>query len=105
MVFLNSEKHYPRQLSGGMRQRAVLIRTPAINPDILLLDEAFPTLDFQIRLQVCDDVYSIIKNEGITALLVTRDISLFLQVQGVLSFCQKKLTKKQRAENFSWMMN
>lgn len=68
-------KHYPQQISGGMRQRAALIRTLATNPDLLLLDEPFSALDFQTRLEVCDDVYSIIKRENKTALLVTHDIS------------------------------
>ena len=66
---------YPQQLSGGMRQRVALIRTLATNPDILLLDEPFSALDFQTRLDVCDDVYGIIKKEQKTALLVTHDIS------------------------------
>ncbi|MBQ9267426.1 MAG: ABC transporter ATP-binding protein [Clostridia bacterium] len=65
---------YPSQLSGGMRQRAALIRTLASNPDILLLDEAFSALDYQTRLSVTDDVYSIIKKEGKTAIMVTHDI-------------------------------
>ena len=68
-------KYYPQQLSGGMRQRVALIRTLATKPDLLLLDEPFSALDFQTRLEVCDDVYSIIKKEGKTALLVTHDIS------------------------------
>ena len=68
-------KHYPNQLSGGMRQRVALIRTLALNPDVLLLDEPFSALDFQTRLQVCDDVHAIIKSEGKTAVLVTHDIS------------------------------
>jgi NitT/TauT family transport system ATP-binding protein len=66
---------YPNQLSGGMRQRAALIRTLVTNPQILLLDEAFSALDYQTRLAVNDDIYSIIKKEGKTALLVTHDIS------------------------------
>lgn len=68
-------KHYPRQLSGGMRQRVALIRTLAFRPKILLLDEPFSALDFQTRLSVCDDVSSIIKSEKKTAILVTHDIS------------------------------
>lgn len=70
--FLN---HYPRQLSGGMRQRAALIRTLAIQPDILLLDEAFSALDYQTRLAVSDEVYTILKKENKTAIMVTHDIA------------------------------
>lgn len=68
-------KKSPSQLSGGMRQRAALIRTLAAQPDILLLDEPFSALDYQTRLEVCDDVQAIIKSEKKTALLVTHDIS------------------------------
>lgn len=65
---------YPSQLSGGMRQRAALIRTLATSPEILLLDEAFSALDYQTRLTVTDDVYRILRREGITTLMVTHDI-------------------------------
>lgn len=68
-------KAYPSQLSGGMRQRAALIRTLAYRPKILLLDEPFSALDYQTRLSVCDDVHGIIKSEKKTAVLVTHDIS------------------------------
>ena len=66
---------YPDQLSGGMRQRAALIRTLATRPEILLLDEPFSALDYQTRLAVSDDIYSIIRSEGKTAIMVTHDIS------------------------------
>lgn len=66
---------YPKQLSGGMRQRVALIRTLAIRPRVLLLDEAFSALDYQTRLMVTEDIYKILKNENITALMVTHDIS------------------------------
>ena len=65
---------YPSQLSGGMRQRAALIRTLAVRPKVLLLDEAFSALDYQTRLAVTDDVYKILKKERQTALIVTHDI-------------------------------
>ena len=73
-------KSYPHSLSGGMRQRAALIRTLAVNPDVLLLDEPFSALDYQTRLSVCNDVYSIIRNEKKTALLITHDISEAISV-------------------------
>ena len=73
-------KSYPSSLSGGMRQRAALIRTLAVNPDVLLLDEPFSALDYQTRLSVCDDVYKIIRSEKKTALLITHDISEAISV-------------------------
>ncbi len=58
-----------------MRQRVALIRTLALRPKLILLDEPFSALDFQTRLNVAEDVRRIIKEEGITAILVTHDIS------------------------------
>lgn len=66
---------YPSELSGGMRQRVALIRTLAVKPKILLLDEAFSALDYQTRMLVIKDVYRILKNENKTVLMVTHDIS------------------------------
>jgi len=66
---------YPKELSGGMRQRVALIRTLALKPDILLLDEPFSALDYQSRLAVSDDVFRILKQEKKTAIMVTHDLS------------------------------
>lgn len=52
-----------------------MIRTLALNPDILLLDEPFSALDYQTRLSLSDDLKRIITNEGKTAIMVTHDIS------------------------------
>lgn len=65
----------PSQLSGGMRQRAALIRTLLLDPELLLLDEPFSALDYQTRLTVSDDIGQIIRKSGKTALLVTHDLS------------------------------
>lgn len=66
---------YPKELSGGMKQRVALIRTLAIKPDILLLDEPFSALDYQSRLSVSEDVYNIIKKENKTVIMITHDIA------------------------------
>lgn len=70
--FINS---YPNNLSGGMRQRVALIRTLALKPDILLLDEPYSALDYQTRLAVSDDVYKILKREKKSAIIVTHDLA------------------------------
>ena len=83
-------KKHPSELSGGMRQRVALIRTLVLRPDVLLLDEPFSALDFQTRLNVCDDVYSIIKQEKKTAVLVSHDIS------ECISLCDKIIVLTRR---------
>ena len=75
----------PSALSGGMRQRAALIRTLALKPDLLLLDEPFSALDHQTRLMVCDDISSILRKTNKTAVLVTHDLSEAISLPTVLS--------------------
>ena len=81
---------YPKELSGGMRQRVALIRTLAVNPDILLLDEPFSALDYQTRILVSDDVYKIIRNEGKSAILVTHDISEAISMSDKIAVLSKR---------------
>lgn len=76
----NFEYARPSELSGGMRQRAALVRTLATNPELLLLDEPFSALDYQTRLSVCDDISSIIRKTGKTAILITHDLAEAISV-------------------------
>ena len=78
------KNHYPKQLSGGMRQRVALIRTLILNPDILLLDEPFSSLDYQSKINVQDDIYKIINQEKKTTILVTHDITEAIAMADVI---------------------
>lgn len=80
----------PSELSGGMRQRTALIRTLVLEPDLLLLDEPFSALDYQTRLNVSEDIYSILRKKHKSAILVTHDIA------EAISFCDRILVITHR---------
>ena len=84
------KNNYPKDLSGGMRQRVALIRTLSLKPDLLLLDEPFSKLDYQMRINVSNDVFNIIKKENKTLLIVTHDIS------EAISLCNKVVVLSKR---------
>lgn len=66
--------HYPSTLSGGMRQRVALARTLVNEPDVLLLDEPFASLDFQNKLLIENDTAKLVRKGGRSLLLITHDI-------------------------------
>ena len=101
--FINS---YPKNLSGGMRQRVALIRTLAIKPDILLLDEALSSLDYQSRLAISDDLYNIIKKENKTAIMVTHDIGEAISMSDKIIVLTNRPAKIKNIYNylFYWIM-
>lgn len=87
------KNHRPTELSGGMRQRVALIRTLALNPEVLLLDEPFSALDYQTRLKICDDVKGIIKKENITSLMVTHDLGEAIAISDRIIILTKRPSK------------
>jgi NitT/TauT family transport system ATP-binding protein len=87
------KKSLPNELSGGMRQRIALIRTLMTSPDILLLDEPFSALDAQTRIKVSNDVYKTIKEEKLTAILVTHDISEAISLADRIIILSKRPAK------------
>ena len=84
---------YPSQLSGGMRQRVALIRTLAIKPDILLLDEPFSALDYVSRLMVSEDVKKIIKAEKKTVIMITHDLAEAISLADRIIVLSKRPSK------------
>lgn len=92
---------YPGQLSGGMRQRVALIRTLAVNPDILLLDEPFAALDYQTKLIVTNDIYNIIKKEKKTTIMVTHDISEAISMADKIIILSNRPAKVKKIVNIS----
>ena len=90
---------FPSQLSGGMRQRVALIRTLALKPQVLLLDEAFSALDYQTRVRVSCDVYEILRRENKTIVMVTHDIPEAVSMSDVVIILSKRpaVVQKQLA--------
>ncbi len=84
---------YPHELSGGMRQRVALIRTLALKPDILMLDEPFSALDYVSRLSVSDDVFNIIKSEKKSVIMITHDLAEAISVADRIIVLSKRPAK------------
>lgn len=97
--FMNN---YPKDLSGGMRQRVALIRTLALKPDLLLLDEPFSKLDYQMRINVSNDVLNIIKNEDKTLIIVTHDISEAISMANKVIVFSKRPSKIKNIYNINY---
>lgn len=89
-------KAKPSELSGGMRQRAALVRTLILAPEILLLDEPFSALDYQTRLTVGDDIGKILRREEKTAILVTHDLSEAISLADRVLILSKRPATIQR---------
>ena len=93
------KNNYPKDLSGGMRQRVALIRTLALKPDLLLLDEPFSKLDYQMRINVSNDVLNIIRKENKTLIIVTHDIA------EAISMCNKVIVLSKRPSKIKNIYN
>ena len=85
-----------------MRQRIALIRTLSVNPNILLLDEPFSALDYQTKLLVSNDVFHIIKEEGLTAVLVTHDISEAISISDQVIVLTNRPAKIKKIYNIDF---
>ena len=96
--FMNN---YPKDLSGGMKQRVALIRTLALKPDLLLLDEPFSKLDYQMRINVSNDVLNIIKKEDKTLIIVTHDIDEAIRLCNKIIVLSKRPSKVKNIYNIN----
>ncbi|PRR76896.1 Aliphatic sulfonates import ATP-binding protein SsuB [Clostridium liquoris] len=97
--------HYPNELSGGMRQRVALIRTLALNPEVLLLDEPFSALDYQTRLNVSDDIYKILKKENKTVIMVTHDLSEAISMSDRILVLSNRPAKIKKELNINFELD
>lgn len=97
------KNYHPSELSGGMRQRVALIRTLALDPEVLLLDEPFSALDYQSRLKASDEIYNIIKQENKTAIMVTHDISEAISMSGRVIVLSKRPAKIKKDINIDFL--
>ena len=95
----------PSQLSGGMRQRAALIRTLVLEPRLLLLDEPFSALDYQTRLNVSDDIGRILRSSGKPAILVTHDISEAISMADRVLILSKRPASVQKIIDINLNLN
>ena len=74
MVNMQSLKNqFPHELSGGQQQRVALMRSMAPKPDLMLLDEPFSSQDTELRVQLVQEVREILKEDGVTTIMVTHD--------------------------------
>ena len=94
---------YPSSLSGGMKQRLALIRTLAIKPDILLLDEPFSKLDMITRLNISNDVFKILKKEKITTIIISHDIAECISLCDRVAIMSKRPGTIKRIYNINLM--
>lgn len=97
--------YYPEELSGGMRQKVALIRTLALNPEVLLLDEPFSALDYQTRLNISDEIFRILKKEGKTVIMVTHDISEAISMSNRVLVLSNRPAKIKRIFDISFSEN
>ena len=94
----------PGELSGGMKQRAALIRTMALKPELLLLDEPFSALDYQTRLIVSADICNLIRKSGKTVILITHDLSEAVRLSDRIIVLTKRPATIQKEFNIHLTM-